>query len=666
LVAAAVCATNWSHAQSATAQCEVQQLFAFNADGRENLGESLAFGSAFVVVGASQGEKNVPGTVRFYRPVGGDLYLQVVLESGDCAHALGVTSAADDEVFVVGVSCDQGAPSIGAVDVYRVDEGSLQFDAQLVTSDGAVAHDIDIHDNVIVLGDWVHSPNGVLLAGAAYVFRNRNGVWEEDSVLIAPDPEPDDLFGASVAVGGDVVLVGAHGDNGPSTLTGAAFVFRYDGFAWAHEVTLKPSDIGRIGNNKWFGWSVALDAAGDTAVIGAKEDMAQLGSAYVFEHFEGVWIETQKLQAVPSFGTPAYFGYDVDISDDGNIIIVGAQSDSESGPESGAAHIFTRIGDSWIETYKFIRPSSNCLGASVALHGDYALVGDPCENGFSGAVYLLAGIQGIDCNNNGVPDSCDIAAGTSYDSDGDGIPNECDGTPDFDGDGDIGPDDLAQLLAAWGECLPAPCAGDLNQDGLVGPFDLAQLLAMWGQIIVPAACPKSAETCCQTHDSPGCADGSCCNDVCAIDSFCCETTWDTICVNEAQSLCGCPAPKSCISGGAGDCCAFNGLPGPGCNDPECCEMICDYVDPFCCDVQWDADCAMWALQFCQSCPPIQCSPDAGPCCSPSFEPGCNDPECCSLICEQIDPFCCEAAWDGVCAVEAQLFCKSCGGTPPGE
>lgn len=50
--------------------------------------------------------------------------------------------------------------------------------------------------------------------------------------------------------------------------------------------------------------------------------------------------------------------------------------------------------------------------------------------------------------------------------------------PDLDGDGVVGPADLAALLASWGPC--PGCPADLNGDGVVGAADLAALLAAWG------------------------------------------------------------------------------------------------------------------------------------------------------------------------------------------
>ena len=52
---------------------------------------------------------------------------------------------------------------------------------------------------------------------------------------------------------------------------------------------------------------------------------------------------------------------------------------------------------------------------------------------------------------------------------------------DLSGDDAVGPADLAQLLATWGDCKPGlACPADFNDDGDVGPADLAQLLATWG------------------------------------------------------------------------------------------------------------------------------------------------------------------------------------------
>ncbi|MCH8260942.1 MAG: PQQ-dependent sugar dehydrogenase [Planctomycetes bacterium] len=83
-----------------------------------------------------------------------------------------------------------------------------------------------------------------------------------------------------------------------------------------------------------------------------------------------------------------------------------------------------------------------------------------------------------DCNNNGVADACDIAAGTSMDTNGNGIPDECECMWDLDGTGDVGVKDLLILLGAWGPNPGHPA--DFDGDGNVGVPDLLALFANWG------------------------------------------------------------------------------------------------------------------------------------------------------------------------------------------
>lgn len=90
-----------------------------------------------------------------------------------------------------------------------------------------------------------------------------------------------------------------------------------------------------------------------------------------------------------------------------------------------------------------------------------------------------AGAAG-DCNDNGVPDECDIAAGAP-DGNANGIIDSCEPPPpgDLDGDGLVNAQDLEILVSAWGS--PAPGAADLNGDGVVSSIDLAVLLASWSR-----------------------------------------------------------------------------------------------------------------------------------------------------------------------------------------
>jgi len=148
-----------------------------------------------------------------------------------------------------------------------------------------------------------------------------------------------------------------------------------------------------------------------------------------------------------------------------------------------------------------------------------------------GYTRVYAGLRGLDCNDNGVADACDIHNGTSFDSNNNGVPNECDGVPDFDGSEVIDVDDLVLLLKAWGTA-----DADTNQDGVTNVTDLLALLNAWGAVNPPPNCQSNA-SCCETHAPGGCADQTCCETICAQDAFCCDTAWDVLCVDAAASVC---------------------------------------------------------------------------------------------------------------------------------
>jgi len=641
--------------------CKINEV-----NGIERFGQRVV-ADGVTIVTAAGGEIELQQSAHVFRADDGELQLATVLSSGviNGQNSFGSANALYGATFVATDDLEEipNCSSSGAAYVYRQVDGAWVLE-QKITSPDCDAGDrfgrsAAIFGDTLVVGDTRHDVDDIEDAGAAYVFHRQDGKWIYETTLLDPHPFEEDHFGHAVAIVDNVIIVGAHVDFGPGMNTGGAFVFRRTNDNWELEQSLKPSDADKLPSNKWFGTSVTLDSTGTFAVIGAIEDLNQNGSAYIFEYTDGAWHETAKIFASKEFGPWAFFGVSAAISDDLDTILIGAPLDFEAGGQAGAVHLFRRIDGEWNEVYKFTEPGTSSLGGSIGLLDDIAYVGESGGPNGDGAIHILAGINDIDCNDNGVPDACDIHSGTSLDTDGDGVPDECDPSPDLNGDQAVNVDDLLVLLGAWG----SPGA-DLDLNGTTDVSDLLMLLDAWGPLFPTSDCPGT-EDCCTPHGSPGCNDETCCQSICTDDPYCCEVQWDQVCAIAAQDACGCPGPPYC-GAGAGDCCEFNGLDGPGCDDESCCETVCTFIDAFCCETQWDAMCAQWALQFCD-CPPAACNPNAGSCCesNDAGPPGCNNVMCCQIICE-MDAFCCEIAWDGICTEQANEYCKVCGGDPPGR
>ncbi|MEM8567733.1 MAG: FG-GAP repeat protein, partial [Bacteroidota bacterium] len=194
-------------------------------------------------------------------------------------------------------------------------------------------------------------------AGSVYIFqRAGDGTWSEVTKLVASDRAPFDNFGASVAIDGDYVIIGANFEdedvNGENTATeaGAAYVFeRSSDDTWTEVAKLVASDRA---NDDFFGFPVAI--SGDKVVVGAHQEdedaigenrLSRAGSAYIFERStEGVWAQSAKLVASDR-GVADFFGISVDISGD-NIVVGAYESENQdTGENVGAAYVFERSTD---------------------------------------------------------------------------------------------------------------------------------------------------------------------------------------------------------------------------------------------------------------------------------------------------------------------------------
>ncbi len=176
--------------------------------------------------------------------------------------------------------------------------------------------------------------------GAVYVF-DRSAGWSQSAYLKASNPDSVDGFGFAVAVSGDgsVVAVGAALEDGDGSgvdptvsdslsSAGAAYVYERDeGGAWHGPVYLKSS---QPVFTEWFGASVALSEDGDVLAVGAADPFGA-GAVYVFARSPVLgWtgplrVTSDDLQAGDQFGRT------VALSADGTVLAVGAPFEASSG-----------------------------------------------------------------------------------------------------------------------------------------------------------------------------------------------------------------------------------------------------------------------------------------------------------------------------------------------
>ncbi len=225
-------------------------------------------------------------------------------------------------------------------------------DAQAIDSFG---YSVAISGDTVVAGAHLEDTSGTN-AGAAYVFTRTASVWTQQTKLSASNAEGGDNFGYSVAISSDTIVVGARWEDSSSIGTetdnnasrsGAAYVFIRNGINWPQQAYLKASNPE---SNDIFGYSVAI--AGNTIVVGAysEDDLAiDSGAVYVFTRTAGTWTQITSLKAsTPDNGDQ--FGRSVAISgdtlaagaqnEDSNATGIGGDQSDNSAVDSGAAYVW--------------------------------------------------------------------------------------------------------------------------------------------------------------------------------------------------------------------------------------------------------------------------------------------------------------------------------------
>lgn len=372
-----------------------------------------------LIVSLEQTLKATPGTSITYVKASNTRTLD---EFGDSV-------AIDGNTVVVGAPLeDSSQVNSGAVYVFVRNRGAWSQQAILKASNPGLedmfGSAVSISGDTLVVGAPVEASaatgingsqtdNSAIRAGAVYVFTRTGSVWSQQAYLKASNTNAEDLFGISVAIDGDQVVVGAQNEgssavgvggnqaNNSAVRAGAAYVFSRSGSVWTQTAYLKASNTNA---EDLFGGSVGIYF--NTIVVGASRESsnargingnqgnnaaASSGASYVFVRSGNTWVQQAYLKA-SNGDAEDYFGGSVGITE--NTIVIGAQGERSNASGingnqndnslsgAGAAYIFSRTGGTWTQQayLKSSYPRSVAFfGSSVAVSGDNVVIGSYFE-----------------------------------------------------------------------------------------------------------------------------------------------------------------------------------------------------------------------------------------------------------------------------------------------
>jgi hypothetical protein len=243
---------------------------------------------------------------------------------------------------------------------------------------------VAISGNTLVVGAPDTTYNGNPDQGTAYVFVKTSGGWMEAAQLIASDGAFPDEFGSAVAIASNgTVVVGAPNKvvkGNPAA--GEAYVFEAPSGGWKPGTNVVVNTIppltGAEGITDEFGYSVAISSNATDVIVGEPQYPSGYGPGTVYAFASPSWGLAAKFNSKNKSDGDS-FGYSVGIS--GTTIVAGAPGVNEA---------YAIQVPSLMQT-EFSVPGGDEFGLSVAISGTTIAVGAP----YSEAAYVFTSTRGV-------------------------------------------------------------------------------------------------------------------------------------------------------------------------------------------------------------------------------------------------------------------------------
>jgi len=329
----------WTFTQQITNVGSGSDTFGLSEEGKA---VQLDYTGTRVFIGAHADDHSTTntGSVYIYKRVAqGNWTLEQRIDGGAASYRYGYNDVNNDgDKLMIGSYGYPGSGNVGRVWYYTRSGTTWSLQEELAapsTSAYGTAVAMNSAGTRAIIGGYTHSSN----TGRVDIWNYSSGSWSIGSGFTGVSG--DDYFGWNVDMSndGNTVVVGA-----PLYSAGGAEgrVYIYttsDGTNWSLLKTLSNQDV-----NEWFGFSVQISGDGNTVVIGAgKNDdgLTNRGKSYVYVKSGGSWPSTPTYTILGTTAN-ANNGYTLGISDTGETIISGAPFDDDKGSNQGAVYIFDK------------------------------------------------------------------------------------------------------------------------------------------------------------------------------------------------------------------------------------------------------------------------------------------------------------------------------------
>ncbi len=264
----------------------------------------------------------------------------------------------------------------GCAFIQKIEQMGLDIDGEAAGDELGTSVVLSSDGTTVAVGARYNDGNGTK-SGHVRLFRWDGSAWQQLGADIDGEAAYD-YSGTAVSLSsdGNIVAIGATGNDGNGTDAGHVRLYRWDGSTWRQ----LGADIDGEAAYDESGISVALSSDGSTVAIGAwfnrggyVSDRSNAGHVRLYRWNGGTW---QRLGEELSGSFGANSGASVALSSDGTTVAVGARYDDGNGARSGHVRLYRWNGGIWQKLGADIdgEAAGDESGVSVALSGDGSTV----------------------------------------------------------------------------------------------------------------------------------------------------------------------------------------------------------------------------------------------------------------------------------------------------
>ncbi|WP_290859671.1 T9SS type A sorting domain-containing protein [Flavobacterium sp.] len=346
-------------------------------------GNVLAIGGIY-----NDGNGTSSGHVRVYSNNSGvwtQIGADIDGEAANDASGYSVSLSSDGNIVAIGSYANDGDngnfPNTGHVRVFQNLAGvwtqiGSDIDGEFISDLSGCSVSLSDDGSIIAIGALSNDANGSA-SGNVRVFKNISNVWTQIGNSINGEAALD-FSGASISLSNDgsILAIGAYNNDGVNgTDSGHVRVYQNIANNWIQQ----GSDIDGEAANNFSGYSVSLSGDGSTVAIGAyynggATNSPGSGHVRVYKNLSNVW--TQVGLDIYGEGNGDYFGHSVSLSNDGNVLVVGAPLNDGNGSNAGLVRVYQNISGAWTHIGLDMDGEGvdDNFGISLSLSGDGSTV----------------------------------------------------------------------------------------------------------------------------------------------------------------------------------------------------------------------------------------------------------------------------------------------------